>query len=408
MYLDITAKDGGVRIPTVGNTDHWSAYALLEWQATDAVKVSIEDRYVDEEFDALLSIGSTCSNFYPYTGPDPTQPVNTDPNSPAFNFGCKVSLSKQESGTEKTTYQTPKLTVEWKASPDVMFYASAAKGEKPGGVSLLTVAAPIPQPFSSFVFKPEKMWSYELGAKTAWAGDFGRVIFNVAGFRQDYSDKQAGRIIVDPVFNFPVAVVSNASSARVFGSEVEAAWATPIEGLDVDLAYTWLDTEYDDYKDRSRSATTIALQGECPEITQDELGSSYCTVDYTENQLEYAPEHSLVANLSFRRPFKDTGADYLLEMDARFHDEVFTNVANFTTLDAYWLVDLRAGLVGENWQFIAFLNNVLDDDTIRNLGSNPDFPAWIDTGPGQPPLPFATTTTLPEPRVFGVRLSRKF
>lgn len=408
IYLDLTALDGGVRIPTVGDTDHWSLYATAEWQVTETVKLAVEDRYVQERFYAELPIGSTCSNFYPFAGPDMTLPVNTDPDDPFFNFGCRVDVEGIESGAVRTSYQTPKVTVEWKAATDVMLYASAGKGEKPGGISLLTIAAPIPQPFDSFKFDPEKMWSYEVGTKTSWSGDFGAVVFNVAGFYQDYSDKQVGTVRVDPVIGFPVAVVANASSAHVLGSEIEASWATPIEGLTLTAAYTWLDTEYDDYREPTRSATAIALQGFCGEVTTDELGSSYCTVDYSGKQLEFAPEHALVTGAAYRRPLGGSGVDLLIETDVRFQDEVFTNVSNYTTQDAYWLLDLRAGLKGGKWQFLAFLNNVFDDDTIRSSGGAPDFGA-VAVGTGAPTSPqFQTNASLPDPRVFGMRLSYSF
>ena len=416
IYADITALEPDNRVPTRGETDHWSVYALLEWQVTDGFSVSIEDRYIDEDFSAELFIGSgipgdgssvsTCSNFFRDAGPNMTRPVNTDPESPDFNFGCYVGPS--QTGSVNTTYHTPKLTLDWQASDEVLLYASAGKGEKPGGISLLAISAPLPQPFSSFLFKPEKMWAYEVGAKTTWTGDFGRVRLNAAAFYQDYTDKQSGRVIFPPGGGFPIAIVDNASGAHVLGFELETQWATPLDGLLLSFGYTWLEAEYDDWQTESRSVSEISIQGSCPEVVQvPNAAGNYCVVDYDGKKLEAAPEHALAAQARYTRPVSDS-VDLVVEFDARYQGENYASPNNFTTFDDYWLLDFRTGLESDNWRLIAYLNNLLDDDTIRALGGNPDF-AGGAVGDGLPISPqFSSSVTLTPPRTFGIRLSYDF
>ena len=390
IYREVQANDPLTRIPTFANTDHWSAYARLDWQVIESVRVSVEDRYVDEDFEAGIPVGSNCNNFVPDFAPNP--------------LGCV--LSPLLTGEVNTTYHTPKFTVEWQAWDDGLIYVSAAKGEKPGGISLLAVAAPIPQPLESFVFEPEKMWAYEAGAKTSW---FDRhLVLNTAVFYQDYTDKQASSSVLLPGIGIPVGVVNNASGAHVTGVELEFLWYTPVDGLSVSGGYTWLNAEYDDYLDKSRSATAIAIQGNC-DRTVEFNGAQNCVIDYSGNDLEYAPEHAFAVQFSYRRPLPGGLLEAFAEFDARYQDEVFTSVSNFTTQDSYWLADLRAGLQGDRWKLLAYLSNVFDDDTIRtSAGGNPDFAVGaVDKGLPTSPV-FQTTATLPDPRVFGMRLSYEF
>ena len=78
--------------------------------------------------------------------------------------------------------------------------------------------------------------------------------------------------------------------------------------------------------------------------------------------------------------------------------------ANLSTLPAYSLFDLRAGLTGDWWSVTAYVNNVFDDDKIKNAQR------FVDVGrpeggfaPGRAYLAY-----LPLPRVFGARAEFRF
>jgi hypothetical protein len=201
-------------------------------------------------------------------------------------------------------------------------------------------------------------------------------------------------------------VTSNASAAHVLGSEIEAAWSTPLDGLEASIAYTWLEAEYDNFVDVSSSPNAIAIQGQCNTIVT-QLGTRRCVIDNSGNALEYAPEHALAAGLSYRRPLP-AGFDVMLEASSRYQDEVFTTSGNFTTQSEYWQLDLRAGLSTDRLTLTLFLDNALDDDTIRTSSSIPDFgAAAVDRGIPTSPA-FQNTAVLPDPRVFGIRLAYEF
>jgi outer membrane receptor protein involved in Fe transport len=73
-------------------------------------------------------------------------------------------------------------------------------------------------------------------------------------------------------------------------------------------------------------------------------------------------------------------------------------------MPAHALVDLRAGLTGERWAVTAFVNNVFDDDKIKNAARFVDVGRTEGFGaPGRAVLAY-----LPSPRVVGVRLELTF
>ncbi|MEP7247321.1 MAG: TonB-dependent receptor, partial [Gammaproteobacteria bacterium] len=80
---------------------------------------------------------------------------------------------------------TPKLGLEFQASPDALFYASYAKGYKSGGFNgrPLSGIQEVLTPYD-----PETVKSYEVGAKTGWFER--RVTANLALFYNDYKDMQ--------------------------------------------------------------------------------------------------------------------------------------------------------------------------------------------------------------------------
>lgn len=115
---------------------------------------------------------------------------------------------------------TPSLSLQRKLGERRMLYLAANRGFKSGGFNGRANSAA-----EVSVFKPEYVWTYELGLKTS--SEDGRRLANVALFHSDYKDFQA-RVaeIVNPnapvpTFAFPVL---NAAKLRIQGVEFEGAW----------------------------------------------------------------------------------------------------------------------------------------------------------------------------------------
>ena len=431
----------------MAETEHWSLYGMLEWDITDRWKLTLEDRYVDETFDISRPNQSGCSNvqfalgrlsFAPMrvenlngTPGDGTyfnalctsvnfdEPSDNDPNSPTFNNYAIIS------GTEKSSFHTPKVTVEWMPADEAMLYFSWAHAQKPGGITT-TSGGNAAATIEDQRFLPEEMDAWEIGTKTNWQAA-GNLRLNAAVFFQDYTDKQVGtQVLVEtpPGSNAFVsqARVVNAAAAEVLGVEFEALWLPSfLDGLSFSFAYTWLDPEYTDFVDETVSAVRAAAVGECPVVytggqgpnpgdkTDPANGSPACALDLSGHQLENTPENSFVTQLRLQRPLFSTGIDWFIEGNTLWQDKRFESADNWTYWEDFWLTDIRFGFQADKWDFLVYVDNVFDDDTIKAGGSQPDFGEQVSqlgfTGG------FGTSMwygTLPDPRVWGIRANYRF
>ena len=362
---------------------------------------------------------------------DPANLINPDGNlQPAGTDagGCPWGLI---TGTQDSSYHVPKVTLEWTPTDDSLIYAFWAKAIKPAGINQLSSGGAATT-IDEERFDAEKMDTYEIGTKTAWE-IAGYMQLNAALFYLDYTDKQVGTQILVPDgqggFRSNPRVV-NASSAEVWGLELEAIWQPSfVEGLTLSGAYTYIDSQYDDFIDETTTFIRTAQDaGGCPVIWKDEndvtvatgtanpnpdlenpLFAPKCALDLSGNQLERTPEHAFVGSVNLTRPLGNAGLEWFADLNAIFQDERFADQDNFVKYDSFWQVDAKLGLTGESWEFLFYVDNLLDDDTIRSGGSGPDFgEAFGDLGFSAGLVRTHFFAPLTMPRTLGARLSYRF
>lgn len=126
---------------------------------------------------------------------------------------------------------TPRLGAEYRFTPALMGYASYAWGFKAGGITGRPRRADL---FTAF--NPERLITYEVGAKSEWWGR--RLRFNVAAFFSQYEDIQITRNTTDAQGMF-IRVEQNAGSGNIKGFEAEAT-LSPVRALNISagLGYT--------------------------------------------------------------------------------------------------------------------------------------------------------------------------
>ncbi len=451
--------------PADRDTNHKSIYGQLEIDFTSTLTLTLEGRYNVEESDVFGPIfydpGASggpgglnpCGIFFrpcqPYTDSfvfadsfdpvDEPELLNTIPDlcrrqDPAgvqrsiaygpdddidgdgqadgvdtFNPWCVDSLSGKE------TWFIPKILLDWKATEDALIYFSWGNSQKPGGFSLLTVGASgLDRELTEF--KPEKMTVWELGANTEWFDRSLRI--NGSFFFQDYTDKQAltsalgndGRL---------VSKIENAGAAEVYGAELDITWQPSAEFLggswQVRAGYTWLDSEYTDFVPNSTSPVRAATTGNCKWDPVQGL----CQLDLTGNQLEDAPEGSFASSIRYDRQLTGELSAFF-ETDLQWTDDRFTDIDNAAYTKAFWNTDIRFGVQAENWEILAYINNVFEDDTVRFTGGGPGLGCCFVLGSGidlleaapadtvMVDLPLFTSAFLPPPRVIGLRANYRF
>ncbi|MDP7418796.1 MAG: TonB-dependent receptor [Gammaproteobacteria bacterium] len=430
-------------------TDHQSIYGMLEWSLSEAFKFTLEGRYVDEEFTLRRPNQSSCTalgftaTYGSFVIPLQSEALNPgldvnceaihtaiakvayglDPNgpeiladllciSPSGGVICQREDSNYDQtldwafiqGTEESKFFTPKITLDWMPSDDTLVYFSWAKAQKPAGFNQLGGGGS-PSTIEDERFDSEKMDAYEFGAKTNWELA-GFLQVNGAIFYQDYTDKQ---VSTQELVNDRLRPkVLNASAAEVWGLELELVWQPEmIDGLFLSAAYTHLDTEYVDFFDDTALLYRPASTGSC-EVVQK--GDAYfCRMDLSGNNLERTPDNSFVGIVSVQRPFMDNAFDWFFEVNTTYQDERFVDADNFVKWDDFWLVDLRLGLASEKWNIMLYVENALDDNTLKSGGSGPDFGRQVQE------LGFTAGLgvqnffgPLPDPRVLGARLTMRF
>ncbi|MFQ5634163.1 MAG: TonB-dependent receptor domain-containing protein, partial [Gammaproteobacteria bacterium] len=327
-----------------------------------------------------------------------------------FNPWCNDFLTKSDE------WFSPKIRLEWRATDDMLFYGSWSRARKPGGFSLLTVGSSgLNRELTEF--EAEKMEVWEVGGNSAWLEN--TLVVNGTLFFQDFTDKQAltstlgndGRL---------VSKIENAGAAEVWGAELRVEWSPIGEFLSgnwrLSGSYTWLDTEYTDFTVQTSSTVTSANAGNCEPTL---VGSgTLCTVSYTGNQLEAAPEGAFSGQAGYYHSLTSEITAFA-ETNVIWQDKRFTNLTNNLWTDAYWLFNLRLGLQSENWEALFYADNLLDDDTVQISGGGPGlgccFALASEIDLARDPatkvmvdLPLYSTAFMPRPRVLGIRMKYRF
>lgn len=135
---------------------------------------------------------------------------------------------------------TPKASIDWQVTDQFMTYISFSEGYRSGGFNgRPTTVVSATQPYN-----PEKVNSFELGAKTEWLDR--RLMINGAAFLTKYKDKQEQIIEASDTAPFEQTVVANAANATIKGVELEMK-AVPAKGLTVNGSLGLLNAEYDHF-----------------------------------------------------------------------------------------------------------------------------------------------------------------
>lgn len=368
-----TSRDDGRK------TTHWSGYALAELDVTDKLIIGVEARYATERY--LYDF--TTSQLIVGAGTVPITSVGGTPGQRGIRFS-------------EDTF-APKVFAQYKFNEDVMGYASAGKGVKPGGISTVGVFNNV----ADNGYNAETLWNYEIGLKTALFDR--RVLFNIAGFWMDYTDKQVSVLVVDNTQPTGLrGVVQNAAGGRVKGLEIDSRFAITRE-LSLNAAYTYLDAVYTDYTLLSRNSQIIALSGKCDLVTVGTgTQSTQCAVDLSGNRIERAPRHAASATLAYNTKVSEK-VSVLGEIALQYQGERFFEDLNSQKFGEHAMVDVRLTVSGDRWSITGYIDNLFNDRTIKSGFTQGDF-AGLFTNPGSRSF----VVYAPDPRRGGVRFTTRW
>ncbi|CAN5315981.1 TonB-dependent receptor [soil metagenome] len=259
---------------------------------------------------------------------------------------------------------TPKLGLEFKATPDVLLYASAGKGFKSGGYN----ARPLNDASEVTEYQPETLLTYELGAKTAWLDR--RLILNLAGYFSDYQDIQV------TVNQTPRNFVANAAAGEVKGIELEFQ-ARPTVNWSFNFGAGYMDAKY----------TEVGSGLAAGQVLPITLATHFVK----------APKWTANGGVEYSRELP-VGGRIVARVDWTYYSTVYNDVANDPDLtqSGYDLFGARIGYTSPDqlWQAALFGSNLSDERYMVSGNASSGF--------GLKEASFG------RPREWGVSLSRKF
>lgn len=322
--------------------ESWAFFGHADFEMNDQWTLGAGIRYYDaDERDRFFTLqafqGSIPFTFPPaFGGPVQTVPI--------------LGLDDESSESE-TTWDA---SLSYQQTDDVMYYFRAATGFRDGGINDSNAAAQLGASIPT-TFDPDTVLSMEIGAKTSWLED--RVILNATYFWMNWEDIQVPGQDPTGSINF----VANAAEAEIDGVELEI-FARPTNQWLLTFGLTWLNAELtkDQEIDDPDSYTTLpplGLDGDpIPKAPEWAFSGS----------AEYTMPFGSAGNtdLSLRANFSYTGDSY------RFFNDSFQGNAE---IGDYFLMNLSANLIRDNWVFTLFCNNVTDEaPTIDIFGNGTD------------------------------------
>lgn len=327
-------------------------------------------RAVDTSTDYVLStsgpIQQTCANVVYFRNPDGTRILVDNPGQCSKTF------------IEKSSRPTWLIDLEYKPIDDVMLYAKYTRGYRQGGIA--------PNNYGKETWGPEKVDSYEIGAKTKFGSGEVRGYFNIAGFYNDFSDQQLTAFMIPSADSgLPGgAAIINAGKSVIKGIDVDGS-VTLFDQLQLDAGYAYLDAKV-------KSVVIPTLPADSPFVAVLPTARSG-------DRLGYSPKHRITVSGTWTLPLNESigevslGATYVYT--AR---QVVINGNPYGTLPSSNLFNLNAAwnnVLGHPVDLSFFMTNVTDEYAPMAVNGT-----WFSEG--------YETYMGNAPRMWGARLRYRF
>ena len=268
---------------------------------------------------------------------------------------------------------TPKFSLKYEQNDDINYYATAAKGSRPGNGQVAPPPNFCGSDYASTGLNPgdishyaaDSLWSYELGAKTRWLEH--RLTVNASAYQINWTNLQQ-----QSRFTCGFTYIVNAGAARSRGGEIEVdALAAP--GLQITLGVGYEDAVI------TESSATLQTKVGSP-VQQVAPWTVSSSAEYT---------HNLTGNW-----------DGVARVDYSYADHSFSaneDPANPRLRKSYALTNLRIGANNHRYEVAAFIDNLFD--VHANLG---DDASEAGEDPGRPRI------LVNPPRTFGLEGTVRF
>lgn len=298
-------------------TDSYSAFTQLQWDFTDQISLIGGARFIreDKNYNFFQAIYPTVNAEEINQGTAMVIGPVYDSNGAAHPFNDKTS----------DNLWAGVVRLEYKPTDQLLLYTAVKRGVKAGSFNA-QLAGGLPVPTSAIPYKPEILYSYEVGLKsTFWDG---RARFNANTFYYNYKDYQAF------LFTGVSGVVVNADGTY-YGAEGDFT-ITPLTGLDMRVAGSWLDATVKDVPLRVGGPISRNVQP------------------------NYAPKYQLSAMVRYQWPV--LGGMMSARADYSWSDSFYYNLRNFSAdkFDSYSMTNAEIAWTSpsEHWRTALQVRNL--------------------------------------------------
>lgn len=342
------------------DTRSYAAYGQLSWDWRDDTMLTFGLRY---SYDDKSGNDNT---FVQYVG---------DPESPTV-------FRHEEDNWDEVTWR---IGVDHNLNDDHFLYGFIATGYRSGGFNFQKPSA------STDVDQvdPEKLTSFEVGYKGSLLDN--RANVSVSAYYYDYEDLQV--LKRDVVNGIGLNTFVNAEEAVAMGIELDWQLLLTQHWL---FSGTWSfnDTEFKDFFSKDANACTIGPlaegRGQDPLCLED--------LNLKGNEIPLTPDHSVSFNATYMWDMADW--NWRATTSFLYRGDSWADAFNNPELDkiddwSQWDARVTATTADGDWEVQAFVRNITD--------------SRAETGVGRPSTVTQNrTTTLSDPRRYGVRLTYNF
>lgn len=266
-----------------------------------------------------------------------------------------------------------KFNGSYRITDDIMLYAEAAQGFRPGGANQVLG---LEENFTGY--RSDSLWNYEVGLKTSLFDR--RMTFNIDVFQINWSDMQVTLRTPNGAFSY----VGNAGKARVRGLEIETS-VHPLDGLSLTGNFSYLDAKLTEDQNTGITATSGLKDDRIPNVPKYMGGGA----------VQYGWALSDALNGFARVDFNYVGGSW---------SDFRPTYVYAREIDDYTMVNARIGIEepDNKWGVYLFATNLLNSTAITNASATA-----ISTG-GNIAIPGRTLVHSVTPRTIGINFRGSF
>ncbi len=336
-------------------TDSQAVFGQVDYHVNDQFTVSVGARFTAEKRSGSKAqiVGEV------YTSDLGNAPVAcntpTVPLSACTMGNDGMTLGAPVTGSIDDNNFSYNVALQYAADDANQFYVSAATGFKSGGFDLRGAGNP-----ANFIFGEEESANFEIGGRHTLAD--GSVRLNWTLFHTEVDGLQVSAN--DPVLIQQIVASADATSE---GLELDFLWATPVEGLTLNIVSAYTKATYDRFVGSCYLSQVENGTG-CFNISVSQ-GQLSGVQDLRGEQLPVAPRFSSVFRADYNIPVAN-GKEFSLSAKVLYSDDQFLSIERdpLGVQDATTRFDVSAMLAsyeGDHPWTVALIGRNLSDEIVH-------------------------------------------